>query len=84
MLDVRTPEERAKAKLDFARLLDQDAVQWLEGLDKDETLVFMCRSGNRSQTAAQAFIERGFKKVYNLSGGILAWSREVDSSVPTY
>ena len=38
----------------------------------------------RSRAAAEYFLERGFKKLYNLSGGIDAWSQEVDPSVPRY
>jgi monothiol glutaredoxin len=38
----------------------------------------------RSQTAAQQLIQNGFRNVYNLSGGIDAWSQTVDPSVPRY
>ena len=84
LLDVRPAEEAAFASIEGARLFDQAAADWLETADKDTALVFMCRSGARSQMAAEQYLQRGFKKVYNLAGGVLAWSQEVDPSVPRY
>lgn len=84
LLDVRTPEERAIAAIPGAKLLDQSVAQELEALDRKTVLVFHCHHGGRSQQAAQHFLQRGFEKVYNLAGGIEAWSREVDPSVPRY
>jgi monothiol glutaredoxin len=81
--DVRTPEERAIASLG-ARLLDDAAVADIDALDKDVPLVFHCHHGGRSQAAAERFARQGFRRVYNLAGGIDAWSTAVDSSVPRY
>src|SRR4029450_11307869 len=50
-------------------------------LDKNSEIVVMCRSGGRSMQVAQFLARNGFRSVANLTGGILAWSREVDSSV---
>jgi rhodanese-related sulfurtransferase len=44
----------------------------------------MCRSGGRSLRVARFLEQQGFKSVANLSGGVLAWSREVDPSIPEY
>lgn len=84
LLDVRTPEERATAHIPGARLLDEADRERLEGLARDVTLVFHCHHGGRSQKAAEHFAALGFRRVYNLVGGIDAWSREVDPSVPRY
>jgi monothiol glutaredoxin len=86
LFDVRTPEERAQASIAGARarLLDDDAVRHIEALDKDTPLVFHCHHGGRSQAAAERFVRSGFKRVYNLAGGIDAWSTSVDPSVPRY
>ncbi|HJL22430.1 MAG TPA: rhodanese-like domain-containing protein, partial [Polyangiaceae bacterium LLY-WYZ-15_(1-7)] len=84
VIDVRTPEERATAKIEGTRLLDDEARHMLEELEKTHTLVFYCHSGMRSQRAAEQAIAMGFTDVFNLAGGIDAWSREVDSSVPRY
>jgi monothiol glutaredoxin len=84
LVDVRTEEERAMAKIDGSRLLDDSLRRELQALDKDTVLVFACHSGNRSQMAAQQFVSSGFKRVYNLTGGIDAWSTLVDPNVPRY
>lgn len=84
LYDVRTQEERARASIAGARLLDDEAVRHLSGLDKDTPLVFHCHHGGRSQAAAERFVREGFKRVYNLTGGIDAWSTSVDPSVPRY
>jgi monothiol glutaredoxin len=83
-LDVRTPEERATASISGTRLLDQATAAEIEQLPKDTMLVFHCHHGGRSQAAAEHFRGRGFTAVHNMAGGIDAWSREVDSSVPRY
>jgi len=56
----------------------------LAELDKDSEIVVMCRSGGRSMQVAQFLARNGFRSVANLTGGILAWSREVDPSVQQY
>ena len=84
LYDVRTPQERAIARIEGARHLDQEAQQRLEGLPKSTPLVFHCHHGGRSQSAAEHFRELGFTNVSNVSGGIDAWSTEVDPKVPRY
>lgn len=84
LLDARTPEERATAAIPGARLLDADAAAELEQLPRDAKLVFHCHHGGRSQQAAEHFRGLGFRDVSNVSGGIDAWSREIDPSVPRY
>ena len=83
-LDVRTPEERATASISGTRLLDQSTAAEVERMPKDTMLVFHCHLGGRSQAAAEHFRGRGFTNVHNLAGGIDAWSREVDATVPRY
>lgn len=84
LFDVRTPEERAIAHIEGARLLDSAVVDQLERLDKSTALVFHCHHGGRSQRAAEHFAALGFTNVWNVAGGIDAWSLEVDPSVPRY
>ena len=83
-LDVRTPDERTTASIPGTRLLDQAVADEIERLPKDTMLVFHCHHGGRSQAAAEHFRSRGFTNVHNMSGGIDAWSREIDPSVPRY
>ena len=56
----------------------------LQDLPRDRGIVVYCHSGARSGRAARFLRERGFARVYNLRGGIDAWAREVDPSMPTY
>jgi monothiol glutaredoxin len=82
--DVRTEKERAVAKIENTKLLDDAAMADIEAMPKDTHLAFHCHSGQRSRGAAEHFLKLGFKNVYNLAGGIDAWSRDVDSKVPRY
>ncbi len=84
LFDVRTPEERAAASIGKSRLLDKSGQEYLLALDRSTPLVFHCHHGMRSQQAAERFLREGFKNVYNLEGGIDAWSLSVDPSVPRY
>lgn len=83
LIDVRTDREYAIAKLPGGRLLDEVAGE-LEGLERESPLVFFCHHGGRSRAAAERFVAEGFTRVYNLEGGIDAWSRDIDPSVPQY
>ena len=84
LIDVRGSEERALASLEAARPMDRDTMQEIEAMEKDTPLAFICHVGNRSQVAAEHFRKQGFTNVSNVAGGIDAWSKEIDSSVPTY
>jgi rhodanese-related sulfurtransferase len=53
-------------------------------LDPKRETVVICRSGGRSAQVAHYLERQGFGKVFNLSGGILAWSRVIDPSIPEY
>lgn len=56
----------------------------LTELDPHEDTVVICRSGGRSLQVADFLTAHGFASVFNLAGGILAWSREVDPRIPQY
>ena len=84
LVDVRTPEEREIASIDGARLLDRVYHDALLQLDRDTPLVFQCHHGMRSQQAAEYFRREGFRHLSNLSGGIDAWSVDVDPSIARY
>jgi monothiol glutaredoxin len=84
LIDVRGSEERALAQLDQARSIDAETMQEIEAMPKDTALAFLCHNGNRSQVAAEHFRKMGFTNVSNVAGGINAWSKEIDPSVPEY
>ncbi|MBI2390389.1 MAG: Grx4 family monothiol glutaredoxin [Deltaproteobacteria bacterium] len=83
LVDVRTEEEQAIARVPGFRLLDQPYARELEALPKGAKLVFMCHHGVRSMAAAERFLERGYTNVWNVAGGIDAWSA-IDPSVRRY
>jgi adenylyltransferase/sulfurtransferase len=85
LIDVREPYELQIAAIPGARLIPLGSLKdSLESLDKNREIVVMCRSGKRSATAVKQLKAAGFEHAWNLVGGILRWSRDVDPSVPTY
>jgi monothiol glutaredoxin len=83
-VDVRDQWERDIARIEGSRLLDQAYHDHLLALDRQTTLVFQCHHGIRSQAAAEYCRGLGFENLFNLQGGIDAWSRTVDPAVPRY
>jgi monothiol glutaredoxin len=84
LFDVRPPTERARAAIAAARSLDGDEENYLFELARDTPIAFLCHHGIRSRSAAEYVIHKGFTQVYNVTGGIEAWSTLVDPSVPRY
>ncbi len=84
LIDVRTERERDTAVIEGSLWIEKEGKAALETLDKNAIVVFQCHHGMRSQRAAEAYLREGFKRVYNLAGGIDAWSKSVDPKVPTY
>jgi monothiol glutaredoxin len=84
LIDVRGNEERSLALIDAAKPMNSETMQLMESLPKDTALAFVCHVGNRSQVAAEHFRKQGFTNVSNVVGGIDAWSKEIDPSVPQY
>lgn len=84
LIDVRGESERAIASLDAAQGLSAELDAQLRDADREQTLVFMCHTGMRSYHAAQHYLSRGFKNVFNLEGGVDAWSVLIDPSIPRY
>jgi monothiol glutaredoxin len=84
LLDVRTPSERAIAFIEGSRLFDAALRDELAELSRERVIVCQCHSGVRSRAAAEGLVAMGFRDVYNLEGGIDAWSRDVDPEMPRY
>jgi monothiol glutaredoxin len=84
LYDVRTEQERAIARIEGAVLLDASSAEAIEALPRDTPLYFHCHHGGRSLAAGQHFIEQGFVEVYNITGGIDAWSQSIDPKLPRY
>lgn len=83
VVDVRPQDERDIAKLSLPFLTVDEGMAGIEGLPKDTALAFLCRSGGRSQQAAEMMRDQGFTNVANIDGGINAWA-ELDGSIQPY
>ncbi|HEX5756653.1 MAG TPA: Grx4 family monothiol glutaredoxin [Arenimonas sp.] len=85
VIDIRPSDARAFAPFPQPHeVLDEDSRERLEALPKDVPLAFLCHHGNSSRQAAEYFRGLGFHDLYNVEGGIDAWSREIDPKVPRY
>ena len=84
LLDVREKFEYQISNLNGTLIPLQQLKDRLDELDKDKEIVVMCRSGSRSVTACDTLQKNGFENVVNLKGGVNAWAKEIDSSMPVY
>ncbi|MGD2217785.1 MAG: molybdopterin-synthase adenylyltransferase MoeB [Gemmatimonadales bacterium] len=86
VIDVREPSELNISKLDEAELipLKQFPSSMARLVQIDEEIVVICRSGRRSAYAVRLLMDAGFSNAYNLTGGLLAWSDEVDPTMAKY
>ena len=85
LIDVREPYEHAIARIPRARLIPMRSLAASVGsLDPRREVVLLCHHGMRSAAAADFLHEQGFQRVWNLTGGIDAWSEEVDPGVKRY
>jgi sulfur-carrier protein adenylyltransferase/sulfurtransferase len=84
-IDVREPNEHRCASIPGAKLIPLGEFhRCIAELDPDSEIIIHCRSGARSGRACGMLLEQGFTNVRNMKGGILAWSDQVDPSVPKY
>lgn len=85
LVDVREPYEYEIARIEGSRLIPLGELETrVSDLPRTGTLVLQCHSGGRSEHATRLLQEAGFENVYNLEGGIDAWSVEIDPAVPRY
>lgn len=76
IIDVRSQQDRDQVpSLSGALTLDKDTLQALQGRPQDTPMVFVCNVGNSSRGAAEHFRKLGFSAVYNLEGGMAAFSQ---------
>ena len=85
LIDVREPYEFGIANIGGELIPLSSVAGTAAKIAKDKKVVVLCRSGVRSANAIRELEELfGFENLYNLKGGILAWSKEIDASVPAY
>lgn len=85
LLDVRETWEIEIARIDRTIDIPMGEISTrLDELDATQAVAVLCRSGGRSSKVASFLAQQGFHRVANISGGIDAWSLQVDGSIPRY
>jgi len=84
VLDVREPFEYQIAQIGGHLIPLGELPNRLGELKPDQEIVVQCKSGGRSQRAAEFLANNGFTNVHNLAGGITAWANEIDPTVAKY
>jgi adenylyltransferase/sulfurtransferase len=85
LIDVREPHEYQICSIPGSKLIPLgDVPRRMHELNSADEIVVHCKSGMRSAKAVDLLLQSGFRKIHNLKGGILAWSDQVDPSVPKY
>lgn len=85
LLDVREPWEHQICHIAGSRLLPMRALPaQVDQFDRQQPVVCICHHGGRSAHVAMWLARQGFADVYNLSGGVDAWARQVDPKIATY
>ena len=85
LLDVREPWETQICRIEGSELMPMQTLPGrLSELDPDRPVVCICHHGGRSMQVAMFLTRQGFKDAYNLTGGVDAWARQVDTAMPTY
>ena len=85
LVDVREPQELAISHLDGALAIPMgELTERVDELTRARSVVVFCRDGVRSADAVRTLLDLGFQKVRHLEGGINAWARRIDPSLPTY
>jgi rhodanese-related sulfurtransferase len=85
LLDVREPWEYQRVHFPDTKLIPMRQIPMaLSTLDRAQEIVVICHHGIRSRQVAMFMENYGFKNIINLQGGIDAWAREVDPSMPLY
>ncbi|MGA8300068.1 MAG: rhodanese-like domain-containing protein, partial [Terriglobales bacterium] len=84
ILDVREPHEYQICNLNGYLIPVGDLPKRVNELDSSREIIAHCKMGGRSAKAVNFLRRSGFKKVYNLTGGITAWAEKVDPTMPKY
>lgn len=85
LVDVREPWEFEICRLEDALLVPLRQLPALvDEWDREQDITLICHHGVRSRLAGQYLEQCGFECVFNLSGGLAAWTRDVDPALPTY
>ncbi len=85
LIDCREPDEYEFCNIGGKLIPMGQIIKNIEKISRDKTVIMQCRSGIRSAQVISALqLQYGFTNLFNLTGGILAWSEEIDPSIPQY
>lgn len=85
LLDVREPWEHQICRIEGSQTVPMREVpQQLDAIDPAQPIVCICHHGGRSAHVAMFLNRQGYGDVYNLTGGVDAWARQIDRTMPTY
>ncbi len=85
LVDIREPNERDLTHIGGLFFPLMTLADHVNEIPRDKKVILYCRSGRRSYNAVAELQERfGFTNLYNMAGGLLAWSDEIDPSIPRY
>ena len=85
LLDVRTDREYFLSSIQGSIHIPMNTIpENIDKLDKDKEIVVLCKSGIRSEKVCEFLIKNNFKNPKNLTGGIVEWSKQIDSSLIIY
>jgi len=84
ILDVRNPDEYALCNLGGHLLPMSELPARFQELNPEQQIVIHCHAGGRSRRATEFLMTQGFKRVFNLRGGITAWANEIDQAMAKY
>ena len=86
LLDVREPWEYATAHIEPSTLIPMNDIPGRahQELDEEAPILVLCHHGARSLSVANWLRQQGFEKAQSISGGIDAWTRQIDPTVPLY
>lgn len=84
ILDVRNQDEYDLCNLGGCLMPMSELPNRFQELNPDAQIIIHCHAGGRSRRATEFLIKQGFKRVFNLRGGITAWANEIDPKMPKY
>lgn len=84
ILDVRNPDEYAICNLQGVLIPLNELPVRVDELNPEAHIIVHCHAGGRSRRATEFLMSRGFKKVFNLRGGMTAWANEIDPKMAKY
>ncbi len=84
LIDVREEHEVEICEIGGEHIPMAEVMDNLDKISKDKQIVVHCKAGGRSAAICQALETKGYTNVFNLKGGILAWSNEIDNSIAKY